>query len=127
MIMNIQQQDGVLSITGLRELGAANAHSFRDEACAALPQRLKAIEIDLSHTSFVDSYGLGALVSLYKFANGHNNDEGVVVRLLNPPAPVQQVFELTRMHHLFEIVKRVVESPEPTPSPRPRRATVVTS
>jgi hypothetical protein len=30
----------------------------------------------------------------------------MVLRLLNPTPPVQQMFELTRMHHLFEIVRR---------------------
>jgi anti-sigma B factor antagonist len=114
--MNIQQQNGTLTILGLRELSAANAHSFREEAWAALQPHLEAIEIDFSDAGLVDSCGLGALVSLYKAANHVNNNGGVTMRLLNPPPPVQQMFELTRMHHLFEIVRRN-EAPEPPVPP----------
>ena len=104
--MEIHRQNGTLNVNGLRELSAANARSFRNEVCAVLAPELKSIEIDLSQASIVDSCGLGALVSLYKAANEHNRNGGVTVRLLNPQPPVQQVFELTRMHHLFEIVQK---------------------
>jgi anti-sigma B factor antagonist len=119
--MNIQRQDGTLTITGLRELSAANAHSFREEASAALRPHLEAVEIDFSEAGLVDSCGLGALVSLYKTANHINNNGGVTMRLLNPPPPVQQMFELTRMHHLFEIVRRNEEPDAPPPVAPPAK------
>ena len=102
--MEIQRHNGTLSVHAVRELSAANARSFRNEVCAVLAPELKSIEIDLAQTNVVDSCGLGALVSLYKAANERNNNGGVRVRLLNLQPPVQQLFELTRMHHLFEIV-----------------------
>lgn len=104
--MKVQQSDRTLRIHGLRELSAANAHSFRDEAAAALDPELETVEVDFSETGLVDSCGLGALVSLHKAANHINNNGGVTMRLLHPQPPVQQVFELTRMHHLFEIVPK---------------------
>lgn len=103
--MQIQRHNGTLSVNGVRELSAANARSFRNEVCAALSAGLKTIEIELSQADHVDSCGLGALVSLYKAANDWSrNGDTVAVRLLNPQPPVQQVFELTRMHLMFEIV-----------------------
>ena len=102
--MNIHRHNGTLSVSEIRELSAANARSFRNGVCAALDAHLNTIEIDLSQAGSVDSCGLGALVSLYKAANDRNRNGGVNVRLLNPKPPVQQMFELTRMHHLFEIV-----------------------
>jgi anti-sigma B factor antagonist len=102
--MEIQRQNGTLNISGVRELSAANARLFRNEVCARLAPELHHIDIDLSQTSLVDSCGLGALMSLYKAANDQSNNGGVAVRLVNPQPPVQQVFELTRMHLLFEIV-----------------------
>ncbi|HWW03054.1 MAG TPA: STAS domain-containing protein [Candidatus Acidoferrum sp.] len=102
--MEIQRQNGTLNVSGVRELSAVNARQFRNEICARLAPELKSIEIDLSQTNLVDSCGLGALVSLHKAANELSNHGSVAVRLVNPQAPVQQVFELTRMHHLFEIV-----------------------
>ena len=89
-----------LSIVGVRELGADNSQAFREQVRAALPERLKNIEIDLSQTRFLDSCGLGALISLRKTANSRNGK----VRLLNPTPRVQLLFDVTRMHKIFEIV-----------------------
>jgi anti-sigma B factor antagonist len=91
-----------LHISGIKELAAANSNSFRDQVRAALTEPQRIIEIDLSETMFVDSCGLGALISLHKTACSRNG----LVRLLNPTPPVQQILELTRMHRIFEIVKR---------------------
>jgi anti-sigma B factor antagonist len=102
--MEIQRRNGTLSINGLRELSAVNARSFRTGVMAGLAPELKAIDIDLSNAGLVDSCGLGALVSLYKATNDCNPSGSITVRLLHPQPPVQQLFELTRMHHLFEIV-----------------------
>jgi anti-sigma B factor antagonist len=114
--MKIQHHQGTLRISGLSELSAANAHLFRDEASAALNADLESVEIDFSEAALVDSCGLGALIFLHKAANQINGNGGVSMRLLHPPPPVQQVFELTRMHHLFEIVPRNGESVDPTPA-----------
>ena len=113
--MEIQRQNGTLSIQGVRELSAANARSFRNEVCARLSADLETIEIDLAQSTLVDSAGLAALVSLYKAANDQSRNGGVVVRLVNLRPSVQQVLELTRMHHLFELVpRRANGSPAPS-------------
>jgi len=100
--MKVQTNGDTLSIIGLKELAAANSNSFRDQVRASLTEAHKYIEIDLSQTMFVDSCGLGALISLHKNACARNG----IVRLLNPTPPVQQILELTRMHRIFEIVSR---------------------
>jgi anti-sigma B factor antagonist len=100
--MKVQVNGETLSITGLKELGAANANSFRDQVRAAMTEAQKIVEIDLSQTMFVDSCGLGALISLHKTACSRSG----LVRLVNPTPPVQQILELTRMHRIFEIAKR---------------------
>jgi anti-sigma B factor antagonist len=100
--MKFNIQGDTLNINGIVELGAANSKLFRDEVRAALTEAQKVIEIDLSQTMFMDSCGLGALISLHKTTCGRNG----MVRLINPTPPVQQILELTRMHRIFEIVKR---------------------
>jgi anti-sigma B factor antagonist len=102
--MKIESNGENVCFSEIKELSAANSGAFREKSRAALPQTLKTIEIDLSQTHFVDSCGLGALISLYKAANHYNGD--VTIRLLNPAPSVQQLFELTRMHRIFEIVQR---------------------
>jgi anti-sigma B factor antagonist len=100
--MKVQTSGDTLSITGMKELSASNSNAFRDHARAALTDTQTVIEIDLSQTMFLDSCGLGALISLHKLACTRNGQ----VRLLNPTPPVQQILELTRMHRIFEIIKR---------------------
>jgi anti-sigma B factor antagonist len=102
--MEIQRQNGTLSVSGLRDLNVANAHHFRNEVGAAIAPDLERIEIDLSALDRMDCSGVGALLSLYQAANKINRNGGVSLRVLNPQAPVRQMFELTRMHQVFEIV-----------------------
>ncbi|HEX4341954.1 MAG TPA: STAS domain-containing protein [Verrucomicrobiae bacterium] len=99
--MMIKTHGDTLQISGVKELGAANSNTFRDEARAAMSGTQKNIEIDLSETSFVDSCGLGTLIALHKTACSRKG----MVRLVNPTPSVQQILELTRMHRIFEIVK----------------------
>jgi anti-sigma B factor antagonist len=101
MNMKLEVQGDTLSVGGVRELSAANAVSFRDEVRSAMSGALRNIEIDLSEAAFLDSYGLGALISLHKTACSRQG----MVRLVNPASPVQQILELTRMHRIFEIVR----------------------
>lgn len=98
--MKVETQGDTLNITGIKELGAANSNSFRDRVKGAMGDQHRTIQIDLSETMFVDSCGLGALISLHKATCTKNG----TVRLLNPTPPVQQILELTRMHRIFEIV-----------------------
>jgi anti-sigma B factor antagonist len=98
--MKFEVRGETLSVLGVRELGAENSQAFREEIRAALPDRLRIIEIDLSQTDFLDSCGLGALISLRKTATSRNGK----VRLLNPTPRVQLLFDVTRMHNVFEIV-----------------------
>lgn len=102
--MKIEHDGNNLRVSDIAELNAVNASQFRDEVRAAMPSTPDSIEIDLSETRFVDSSGLGALFALYKAAN-HSRD-GVTLRLLNPRPPIQQLFELTQLHQLYEIARR---------------------
>jgi len=101
MKMRLKVQGDTLAIGGVEELSAANATRFRDEIRGAMSGALKNIEIDLSQANFLDSCGLGALISLHKTACSRRG----AVRLLNPASPVQQILELTRMHRIFEIIR----------------------
>jgi anti-sigma B factor antagonist len=98
--MKMQIHGDKLCISDIKELGTANADALREQARAALTQSQKHIDVDLSQTLYVDSRGLGALVSLHKTACSRDG----VLRVLRPAPAVQQILELTRMHRLFEIV-----------------------
>lgn len=101
--MKITQDGESLNITELRDLSSANSDVFRQEVCRSMPPMVKTIEVDLSQTRSVDSCGLGALIGIYKMAT-RNGD--VTLRLVNPSSSLQQMFELTRLHRIFEVVQR---------------------
>jgi anti-sigma B factor antagonist len=98
--MNQSDSSAVLRVTGPGELNATNATPFREQVRNALRAEHSQIDLDFSETRFVDSSGLGALISLHKAMCGRQGR----VRVVNPTPQVQQILELTRMHRLFEIV-----------------------
>ena len=100
--MKVARQGDTLQISSVLELGEANAAAFRDWVNDLLEDGHRNIEVDLSQTTFVDSSGLGALVSLHKAAGRRSG----TLRLVNPRPPVQQILELTRLDGILEIVHR---------------------
>ena len=76
MRMKFEVRGETLTVVDVRELGAENFQDFRERVRAAMPAKLRNIEIDLSQTSFLDSCGLGALISLRKTANSRNGSSG---------------------------------------------------
>jgi len=116
--MKILDNGDILKISNIKKLSADTSDFVRDEVRAAVAPGVKAIEIDLSETDFVDSCGLGALISIYKFANRRH--AAIPVCLLNPSSSVQQILELTRLHRIFEIraAEEAVENPTGTISER---------
>lgn len=101
-MMKVQHIDETVAVSGLDGLDASNSVQFRDQVRASMQSAQRFIEIDLSSTTFLDSNGLGALIALHKTTCSRNG----MVRLVNPTPPIQQILELTRMHRIFEVVKR---------------------
>lgn len=88
-----------LEVTGLVELVAANAGQVRDAIRAELKPAHAVLNLDLSAMTFLDSSGLGTLISLHKSLRAQNG----TVRLIKPAPSVSQILELTRLHRVFEI------------------------
>jgi anti-sigma B factor antagonist len=99
--MKIEKDGNQLRVSEIPELSALNAALIRDEIVANLFEWIEIIEIDLSQTRYVDHTGLGALFAVYKAAN--NKRDGITLRITNPRPSIQQLFELTQLHLLFEI------------------------
>ena len=79
---------------------AAAARDFKTEIQSHWPPTVKRLDIDLHSVEFLDSSGIGALLSVYKRLS--SSGEGSV-KLLNVRPAVQSVFELMRMHRIFDI------------------------
>jgi anti-sigma B factor antagonist len=100
--MNISTNASSLQISDIPELNATTVGAFRDQIKTSLQAAHTQIDLDMSQTRFLDSSGLGALISIHKIMCGRKG----VVRIINPTSQVQQILELTRMHRIFEIVRR---------------------
>lgn len=87
-------------------LDANNSGELKEYLQRLLENEAKALVIDLSAVRFIDSSGLGALLSGYKNANLHQGS--LVLSGLQPR--VQSMFELTRLHRVFDIYPKLQEA-----------------
>jgi anti-sigma B factor antagonist len=87
----------VIEMSG-ESLDASNVREFRDAATAAIQDRTRVV-LDMSGVKFVDSSGLGALISCLRQVNGRKGD----FRLCSMSKTVRALFELMRMHRVFNI------------------------
>jgi anti-sigma B factor antagonist len=79
-------------------LDATNVKTFRD-AIQAVMEACEVVLIDMSGLNFVDSSGLGALLSCLRTMNTKRGQ----LRLFGMTKPVKALFELVRMHRIFAI------------------------
>ncbi len=79
-------------------LDASNVREFRD-AVQALMQQHTRVVLDMAGVKFVDSSGLGALISCLRQLNSRRGD----FRLCEMSRTVRALFELMRMHRVFNI------------------------
>ncbi|MCF8211425.1 MAG: STAS domain-containing protein [Rhodoferax sp.] len=95
----INEENGVLVIE-LHEdnLDASNVREFKDAIQAMMHERTKVV-LDMSGVKFVDSSGLGALISCLRVLNGRRGD----LKLCAMAKTVRALFELMRMHKVFNI------------------------
>jgi anti-sigma B factor antagonist len=84
----------------LREdnLDASNVRAFRDAVQSLMGERTRVV-LDMASVKFVDSSGLGALISCLRQVNGRRGD----FRLCEMSRTVRALFELMRMHRVFNI------------------------
>jgi anti-sigma B factor antagonist len=83
-------------------LDAGSAKEFKAAAVPMLNAGAKVV-FDLSGLRFIDSSGLGALLSCLRQLNGVGGD----LKLCGTSKPVRALFELVRMHRVFELCNTV--------------------
>ena len=93
----------ILTLATPKRLDAASVDAFKAEGRQALESGRTALIVDLSQTLFIDSAGLGSLVSLLKGCR----QRSVRLALAAPTPQVCQIIELTRLHQLFDIYDSV--------------------
>lgn len=79
-------------------LNVGNAKAFKQEVNLILESH-KQVIFDFSELHFVDSSGLGAILSCLRHLNARGGD----LKLCSMSRPVRSLFELVRMHRIFDI------------------------
>jgi anti-anti-sigma factor len=80
-------------------LDAAAAPTFKNQIVEAISQGNVRLALQVAHVSFMDSIGLGALVSAFKAARKASGD----ISIIAPSAQVQKLLRLTAMDRVFKV------------------------
>jgi len=92
------QGDIVVIACQIENLDASNVKSFK-EAIHPLIKDQNKIILNLSEIKFIDSSGLGALISVLREVNGRAGN----LKLCSLTRAVRALFELMRMNRIFSI------------------------
>jgi anti-sigma B factor antagonist len=99
MEMTTEKMGDVTVVVLLGEqLDASNAKEFKRDITPVLEANAKMV-FDVSQLRFVDSSGLGAILSCLRQLNAAGGD----LKLCGMSKPVRALFELVRMHRIFDI------------------------
>lgn len=108
------KNDGVIVAFPMDNLDVSNIKDFR-ESMQILTSRYNTILLDMRALNFVDSSGLGALLSSLRAMNSKDGK----LRLFNMTTPVRTLFELVRMHRIFIICDSLEEAIKDVESAQP--------
>lgn len=106
IVTDISEQTAIASFP-MENLDAGNVKEFR-EAVQTLTATREIVLLDMGPLNFIDSSGLGALLSCLRTMNG----KGGQLRLFSMSKPVKALFELVRMHRIFAIYNSREEAME---------------
>jgi anti-sigma B factor antagonist len=94
------EQAGDVTVVTIRsELDAGSAPRFKEVLEGLLGDGTDRIAMDLSRLDYVDSAGLGVLVSTLKMLRARGGD----LRLFGLKDSVRMIFDLTRLSKVFRI------------------------
>jgi anti-anti-sigma factor len=92
--------DGILLISvNLPRLDASSASSLKKQLDFPMEPAVTKADVDLASVQFIDSSGVGVLLSIYRKLPQHSAE--VVLR--NVQSGVQSVLELLRLHRVFKV------------------------
>ena len=95
--LTIEKNADETTIRGTGKITSASADYFQTTIRAAIPGNKK-IVLDLTGVEYIDSSGLGALVSVY-MAAGRAHCE---LELANPKPRVRDLLKITKLATIFE-------------------------
>jgi anti-sigma B factor antagonist len=105
MIKLSHEQDVTVVTPQVKRLDSAVAPAFKEAMLRVVQDGHKRLVLDLDKVDFMDSSGLGALISVLKSLGGNG-----VLGICNLKGGVQSLFKLTRMDKVFSISASTAEA-----------------
>jgi anti-sigma B factor antagonist len=99
MAFALDTRDGILVVTVDGQLVVGNRQEFKQLVLDEVERGARQIVVDFASTAYIDSSGLGALVSLGK----RIRESGGELRLAALNDDLRTLFELTRLDTLFPL------------------------
>ena len=99
MSFDVKKQDDITIIDVEGQLIVGNRQELKQRVLEELDGGARKFLIDFSNTGYIDSSGLGVLVSLSKKIR----EQGGELRLANLNEDLRTLFELTKLDTLFHI------------------------
>ena len=93
------QDDALYLRVNTPRLDAATAREFKTECSQQWDPRVQRLTINMAMVDFLDSTGIGALLSVYKRLTTPKS----TMSLIDVQPAVQSVLEVMRMNRVFEI------------------------
>lgn len=101
MDIALRQVGSVVLLSFVRPVNLEGDDSiqFRDRVKNLIADGRTRLVVDLGQVKFIDSFGLGALVSALRVVRSAGGD----LKLAHVPASVESVLRLTRLNSVFDI------------------------
>ena len=99
MDIEVKQQGDIKVMHCGGSLDADNVSAFKKIAYDLVGEGNTRLVIDCTDLTFIDSMGLGVLISLLRRVRQRNGD----VKVAALSDEVKTIFEITRLHRLFEV------------------------
>lgn len=90
----------VLALSGRLTIGDA-VSSFQESVAQRIQGGDRNIILDMRHLDYVDSSGLGAIVTALTSARNHNG----TLRLANVPQRIQNLLDVSSLYMIFQIIE----------------------
>jgi anti-sigma B factor antagonist len=96
--LNTEQNPEATIIRGTGKISSETAELLQSTIRQLIPGA-KRIVLDLTEVEYVDSSGLGALVSVFMAANHAN----CILELANPKQRIRDLFKITKLASIFDV------------------------
>jgi len=106
MGMDSREIDGITILQPQGRLDAASSKTFKEEVVQRAAKGAKRLVIDLGQVRFLDSSGLGVLVSCLRQFTASGGD----IKICGLRPEIQSLFALTRLNKVFDIFATAEEA-----------------